>query len=63
LTEDKYLGSYEQVAKAILKYSGTPGLDLVNFFELVLFSWLTGNADMHLKNFSLIEQPGSGTAF
>ena len=33
LTEDKYHGSYEQIAKAILKYSATPGLDVVNFFE------------------------------
>ena len=60
LTEDKYHGSYEQVAKAILKYSTNPGLDLVNFFELVVFSFLTGNADMHLKNFSLIYQPSVG---
>lgn len=60
LTEDKYQGSYEQIGKAIQKYSATSGLDLVNFFELVLFSFLTGNADMHLKNFSLLEQPGLG---
>lgn len=60
LTEDKYHGSYEQIAKAILKYSATPGLDVVNFFELALFSFITGNADMHLKNFSLLEQPGLG---
>jgi serine/threonine-protein kinase HipA len=60
LTEDKYRGSYEQIAKTIQKYSATPGLDVVNFFELVLFSFLTGNADMHLKNFSLLEQPGLG---
>ena len=60
LTEDKYHGSYEQVAKAIVKYSANPGLDVVNFFEQVLFSFLTGNADMHLKNFSLIQQPGVG---
>jgi serine/threonine-protein kinase HipA len=60
LTEDKYHGSYEQIAKTIQKYSITSGLDIVNFFELVLFSFLTGNADMHLKNFSLIEQPGLG---
>jgi len=32
LTEDKYKGSYEQIAKAILKYSENPGLDLINFF-------------------------------
>lgn len=63
LTEDKYRGSHEQVAKAILKYAANPGLDLVNFFELVLFSFLTGNADMHLKNFSLIHQPDIGPIF
>jgi serine/threonine-protein kinase HipA len=59
-TEDKYHGSYEQIAGTIQKYSATSGLDVVNFFELVLFSFLTGNADMHLKNFSLVEQPGLG---
>lgn len=61
LTEDKYHGSYEQIAKAIQRYSATPGLDVINFFEVVLFSFLTGNADMHLKNFSLIRQPGIGS--
>lgn len=60
LTEDKYHGSYEQIGKAVVRYSATPGLDLVIFFELVLFSFLTGNADMHLKNFSLLDQPGLG---
>jgi len=60
LTEDKYKGSHEQVAKAILKFSATPGLDVINFFELVLFAFLTGNADMHLKNFSLIHQLVNG---
>lgn len=60
LTEDKYHGSYEQIGKVILKYSATPGLDIVNFLELVLFSFITGNTDMHLKNFSLLEQPGLG---
>lgn len=54
LTEHKYQGSYEQIAKAIKKFSVNPGLDVVNFFEQVLFSFLTGNSDMHLKNFSLI---------
>lgn len=53
LTEDKYRGSLEQVGKAIRACSDQPGLDAVDFFELVLFCFLTGNADMHLKNFSL----------
>jgi len=57
LTEEKYNGSYEQIGKAIVKYSSNPGLDIVNFCELILFSFLTGNSDMHLKNFSLIQQP------
>jgi serine/threonine-protein kinase HipA len=58
LTEHKYRGSYEQIGKAILKYSSNPGLDIVNFFEQVIFSFLTGNADMHLKNFSLTHHLG-----
>lgn len=59
LTEHKYKGSYEQIAKAIQRYSSTPKLDLVNYWEQVVFSWITGNADMHLKNFSLYsELPG-----
>ena len=53
LTEQKYKGSYEQIAKRIQRYSVFPQLDLVNFWEVVIFSWLTGNSDMHLKNFSL----------
>lgn len=53
LTEDKYRGSYERIAKLIRQHSSVPLLDVVNFWEIVLFSWLTGNADMHLKNFSL----------
>jgi serine/threonine-protein kinase HipA len=60
LTEDKYHGSYELIGKTIQRHSVTPGLDVVNFFEIALFSFLTGNADMHLKNFSLLEQPGLG---
>ncbi len=60
LTEHKYHASYEQIGKAILKYSGSPGLDVVNFCEIVLFSFLTGNADMHLKNFSVIYDPATG---
>ncbi len=40
-------------AKLVLRYSSAPKLDLVNFWEQVVFSWINGNADMHLKNFSL----------
>ena len=39
-----------------MQYSSVPKLDVINFWEQVVFSWLTGNADMHLKNFSLYSQ-------
>ncbi len=57
-TENKYRSSYEQIGKAIRKYSVQPQLDMVDFLELVFFSWLTGNNDMHLKNFSLYSPAG-----
>ncbi len=60
LTEHKYKGSFEQIGKAILKYADNPLLDVINFFEQLVFSFLTGNADMHLKNFSLIKKPDTG---
>jgi serine/threonine-protein kinase HipA len=59
LTEDKYHGSHEQIVKVINKFSSRPGLDVINFYEQVLFAFLTGNADMHLKNFSLIYENAS----
>ena len=52
-TEYKYKGSHEQIAKAIAQFSSTPKLDLTNYMHLLLFCFLTGNNDMHLKNFSL----------
>ena len=58
-TEYKYKGSYEQIAKTIVKYSSTPKLDLVNYMQLLLFCFVTGNNDMHLKNFSLY-RPSEG---
>mgnify|MGYP004653156901 FL=1 len=59
-TEYKYRSSYEQVAKVIARYSATPVLDLMRYYELLLFCWLTGNNDMHLKNFSLYRPTNTG---
>lgn len=56
LTEHKYRGSYEKVGKTIKQYSTQSGLDILHYYQLVLFSFITGNADMHLKNFSMIEK-------
>lgn len=55
LTQDKYKGSYENCGRIVGKYSDRPGLDLSELFLRVAFSFLIGNSDMHLKNFSLRE--------
>lgn len=54
---DKYKSSMEKVGKALNSYSTNTLLDKIFFFELTLFCFLTGNNDMHLKNFSMIESP------
>ena len=56
-TEKKYFGSYEQIGKLIRRYARFGGVDALRFFEEVLFCYLTGNNDMHLKNFSLLREP------
>lgn len=52
---DKYKGSMERVSKALRQHSINTLLDQLTLFELTLFSFLTGNNDMHLKNFSMIK--------
>lgn len=60
LTESKYKGSYEGCGKIIKQYSMFPGVDIAEFFQRIIFCFVIGNSDMHLKNFSLIEKsPGS----
>jgi len=53
---DKYKSSMEKVGKAIDKCSANTLLDKLIFFEITVFSYLTGNNDMHLKNFSMINK-------
>ena len=55
---DKYKSSMEKIGKALEAYSTNTGLDKIFFFELVVFSFLTGNNDMHLKNFSMTLNDG-----
>lgn len=54
MTEHKYRGSMEGVAKIIRQHSSNAIFDMITFYEVALFSFLTGNGDMHLKNFSMI---------
>lgn len=63
LTEDKYRGSYERCGKIVSRYSINPGLDLSELFLRVIFSFVVGNSDMHLKNFSLIETSEGSHAY
>lgn len=56
LTEDKYKSSYEKIGKVIDRYTTIPGEEILKFFEIILFCFIIGNADMHLKNFSLITE-------
>ena len=55
-TSRKYYGSHEQVAKALRRYATAAGSDVLRLFEVLLFSFITGNSDMHLKNFSLLRE-------
>jgi serine/threonine-protein kinase HipA len=51
---DKYKSSMEKIGKALDEFSDNTLLDKLYFLELGIFSYLTGNNDMHLKNFSMI---------
>lgn len=63
LTEDKYKGSYEQCAKIITRYSSRVGLDLSELYLRLVFCFVVGNSDMHLKNFSLIEEKENSNSY
>ncbi len=52
---DKYKSSMEKIGKALNSYSDNTLLDKLYFFELTIFGFLSGNNDMHLKNFSMIK--------
>jgi serine/threonine-protein kinase HipA len=52
--DTKYESSMEQVAKIVNQYCTFPVIERLKLFERTIFSFLVGNEDMHLKNFSLI---------
>lgn len=53
----KYDGSYEEVTEAIGRHSARPQIDRARFFSALVFNLVIGNADAHLKNWSLLERP------
>lgn len=58
----KYDSSYEEAASAITAFSSRARLDLDRYFRRVVFNFALGNADAHLKNFSLLDR-GDGLRF
>jgi serine/threonine-protein kinase HipA len=52
--ETKYTSSMEQLTHKIEEHCTFPALEKEKLFKLILFCFLVGNEDMHLKNFSLI---------
>ncbi|MCK4994969.1 MAG: HipA domain-containing protein [Candidatus Omnitrophica bacterium] len=50
---DKYKGSVEQIGRKLNDISSAPGYDKQLFFERVVFSFIIGNGDAHLKNYSI----------
>jgi serine/threonine-protein kinase HipA len=55
--DGKYNSSYEEAASAIERFSARARIDLDRYYRLVVFNLVIGNADAHLKNFSLLERP------
>lgn len=51
--DDKYQGSAEQCVKVIRQFSTSPDEDVLRLFRLLFVAYLSGNGDLHLKNFSL----------
>ncbi len=50
---DKYKGSVEQIGRKLKEISTAPGYDVQLFFERVVFNFIVGNGDAHLKNYSI----------
>ena len=54
--DTKYESSMEKVISVIDKHCTFPVIEKIKLFRLIIFNFLVGNEDMHLKNFSLIRR-------
>lgn len=52
--KQKYEGTAELCVRLTRQYSSEPLVEILKLFRLMVFTWWTGNGDMHLKNFSLL---------
>ncbi|MBK9129745.1 MAG: HipA domain-containing protein [Phycisphaerales bacterium] len=56
--KDKYEGSAELCFKLVARFASEPGIEKAKLLRLLMFTWWTGNGDMHLKNLSLLTRDG-----
>jgi len=56
--DTKYNYSMEKLVELIDNYCTFPAIEKVKLFKRVLFNFLIGNEDMHLKNYSVITNNG-----
>jgi serine/threonine-protein kinase HipA len=59
----KYDYSYEEMGALIKKYLPTYRVEMLKFFKLILFNYLVGNGDAHLKNFSVTQRSSGEYGF
>jgi serine/threonine-protein kinase HipA len=59
--DTKYRFTMEKLIPVIDEFCSFPAIEKADFFKRVLFCYVTGNEDMHLKNFSLITKNGKTT--
>jgi len=53
----KYDGSYEELGRLLQRFSPAWRVEAERLFTLIIFNYVCGNGDAHLKNFSLLETP------
>lgn len=53
-SKDRYVGSAEQCARVVARYTSDPLVEQLQLFRRFLFSWWVANGDLHLKNLSLL---------
>ncbi len=56
--DTKYRYSMEKLVKLLDNFCTFPALEKAKLFKRVIFNFLIGNEDMHLKNYSIIVQNG-----
>ncbi|WP_026976890.1 HipA domain-containing protein [Flavobacterium tegetincola] len=59
--DTKYNFTMEKLIPVLDEFCSFPAIEKADFFKRILFCYVTGNEDMHLKNFSLITKDGKTT--